>query len=229
MEDRKVDTHPSYGMMAINRITGTRRNLFGSALKEHGTTMRLVIKQGHRTHSSGLDNHYGTSQPIIEVEMSTSQFTQLITSMNMGDGVPCTILSTQGKRVEQAPEIETEFDRVRSSFGKKIKAISQKMEDHAAKIDSILNKKTVSAADRKEIKGIFSNFILEIESNIPFILELFEESADKVVSHSKQEVEGFINQMVAITGIRSIKNQFSNKEEHPILEAHSEEKTSIEG
>lgn len=217
-------SHPSYGMVAMNKVTGTRRNLFGSALKEHGTTVRLAIKQGHRVHSSsGADFYHGTGRPLIEVELSASQFAQLITSMNVGDGVPCTILGVQGEIIEQAPEVETETDRVRNSFAKKIKDISEKIEKHAVLLDSILEKKTVSAFDKREIKKIFKNFVTDIKDNMPHIFEMFEESADKVVLHSKQEVESFVNQMITITGIKIIGKQLLEKEDkNPVLEDNDE-------
>lgn len=207
-DDQEVDTHESYGMVAMNRVTGTRRNLFGSHLKEHSSTIRIVVRRGQRVFNNGEDYYMSSDRrPIVELELSAAQFSELITSMNVGDGVPCTLLSVNGELVASPPVAKTQAERVRSKFREKMESIGESLRENLSEIDSILAKKIVNSGDKKKIRNIFSSFMTEIQSNIPFVLEQFEESAEKIVTHSKQEVDAFVRQIFIAAGIKSVKDQ----------------------
>ena len=51
--------------------------------------------------------------------------------------------------------------------------------------------------------------VQEIESNIPFMMDSFNESAQKIVSQAKIEVEAFTSDIIRQAGLESIaKGQF---------------------
>jgi hypothetical protein len=104
-DDRKEYKHPSYGMIAFNRSMGGRpTRLFGSPLEEHYGTVRVVIGTGTRIHESNMDRYHGSLRgEHIEVEMSAAQFAEVLTSMNQGSGIPCTIRYINGKPIEDPP------------------------------------------------------------------------------------------------------------------------------
>ena len=86
-----IKKHPSYGMLSFHRVHGAATPLFGSSV-QHRDTIRLTLKEGEVKRSLNTDWYFGGKQ-LFEVEMSLSQFAELITSLNMGDGIPVTILS----------------------------------------------------------------------------------------------------------------------------------------
>jgi hypothetical protein len=90
--------HPSFGMVSFSRCYGTNRRLFQSHVKNM-TTVRLRIKQASVKHSLHQDHTYG-EESLIEVELSPAQFAELLTSMNVGDGVPCTINYVNEKKLK---------------------------------------------------------------------------------------------------------------------------------
>ena len=93
--------HPSFGMLSFNRTHGGHSNLFGSSI-QHNDTIHMVLREGVVTRGLNDDWYVGEDE-ILEVEMSQSQFAELITSMNVGTGTPCTIKYLRGKgRINEA-------------------------------------------------------------------------------------------------------------------------------
>ena len=79
----KVSKHESYGIIGISRVTShPAKNLFGSSVK-HTHSMALRIK------TASVDRHlnqdwYHAENELIEIEMSPTQFAEMITSLDTG-------------------------------------------------------------------------------------------------------------------------------------------------
>jgi len=66
---------------------------------------------------------------LIEVEMSQTQFAEMITSLNVGDGVPCTIRYLPDKhRIEDPPDT-SQRQIFENEFKQEIKKLSLNIED----------------------------------------------------------------------------------------------------
>ena len=105
MEEKNIKKHPSYGLIhLVRRDHNSGSTLFGCDVKQH-RTIQLEIRRGYKYTDYGL-THYTTesNKPILEVEMSFAQFSDLIINQNFNFGVPCTIKSINGKRIEDPPE-----------------------------------------------------------------------------------------------------------------------------
>ena len=89
MEDNNREKHPSFGMVGFSRISCGNQRLFGSSI-EHDTMIALRVHTAYRTESFGYEHVYA-DEDIVEVMLSPAQFSELLTTMNIGDGVPCTI------------------------------------------------------------------------------------------------------------------------------------------
>jgi len=104
--ERTQEKHESYGLVGFSRTThgggGDGANLFGCSIK-HNHTIVLKIKRATKERSLHDDRYYG-GETLIEVEMSPNQFAEAITSMNIGDGMPCTIRYVGRQRMAECPE-----------------------------------------------------------------------------------------------------------------------------
>lgn len=126
------EEHPSYGMLSFSRHTSNYSHpLFGSSVK-HKDTIHLKLKTGSVKRHLNQDWYFGEGL-LFDVEMSYSQFAQLITCMNIGDGVPVTIRKTQlDRKIPDCPfkdkasihreEFQTHLDKV---YGKTKQLISK--------------------------------------------------------------------------------------------------------
>lgn len=211
--DEEREDHPSYGMIGFYRTTGNPGRLFGSPLKNHEHYVTLRVSKGTRIHSLGHDRfHGGLRGEIIEVMMSAGQFSELLTTMNVGSGVPCTIQYLLGEKVPSPPDdAELEVEKVRKGFKKDMQGVVAQIKEDKKELASLLEKKTLTKADKEKIMWMLGRVEQHVESNAPFMVSQFEEAAEKVVKHSKAEIDAFITHNVVAEGLRAIKERAEKK------------------
>jgi hypothetical protein len=141
---------------------------------------------------------------MIEVEMSASQFSELITTMNIGSGVPCTVRRFDGVKIEGPPDEGTEMDRVREDFAEDLKNISSKLDGAKGELSTILAKKSIGKGDKKAIAKIVSQMFQHFESNVPFVQEQFQRATDRSVAAAKTEIDCTLTNAVTKLGLKSL-------------------------
>lgn len=227
MEDSKEFKHESYGMVGISRCTGYSGRLFGSSVNTH-TFMMLRIKPGVRVHSLSRDWFRGaTMEPLIEIKLSPAQFAELLTTMNVGDGVPCTITAFNSKEIKQAPEELSVTEQIRHDFKDRMRNFSKKVVGMKDELSALVDKKSLTIKDKSEFKQTINMLVQEIESNVPFILKSFNEAAVKTVTEAKAEVDAFVTHAIIQTGIAQIASNRLNDQALKELPEHTDEDIAV--
>lgn len=182
---------PAYGMLAFSRVTGGDPNLFGSSIK-HNEKLRLTLKTGAIHRDIHNDWYFGRNT-LFEVEMSYTQFAELISSMNVGDGIPVTIRYIQGEGQIPGIEIVNRKTQFTNEFATQSKAASQKAKDLIATVKDLFEtKKQLTKADKSQIMSILTNLSYEIDDNRSFAMECFHEATEGIISEAKGEIEAFV-------------------------------------
>jgi hypothetical protein len=202
--DEKMFKHESYGMVGFSRVTGSSGRLFGSSLPSQGTFIRLRVLRAERTHHLGRDWFQGNPTPVVELDLSANQFAELLTSMNVGSGVPCTLRSVEGRVLAPCPEEKPEAEQIRSDFKEKLSEVARNMEESRTRVGAILEKKALSQADKVEIRRLLGLLIQEVSSNIPFWLNQFHEATGKIISSAKAEIDSFMTHAIVKAGIHAL-------------------------
>jgi len=204
-DNRKEFDHESYGMIGFSRITSTGGSrLFGSSLENHYTTVRMRICQATRIHDLGRDWYHGGKE-LIEVELSAAQFAELLTTMNVGSGVPCTIRHVGGDRMDDPPNELHEVEEVREGFREDAERLGREMRAMVKKAEEMLKSKTPpNKSQREEILHDLQMFVQHVEKNMPFMASQFQEATEKMVTEAKTEVDAFITHNVVTEGLRSL-------------------------
>jgi hypothetical protein len=109
-----AEIHPSFGLVSISRVSGSRR-LFESPF-EHQHYITLSISRADRSRTDLHYNHIMPCGEIVEVAMSEVQFAQMVTSLNMGVGTPCTISHLDGEMVKEPEPDSQNWPRWRLSL-----------------------------------------------------------------------------------------------------------------
>lgn len=206
--DDKRHDHPSYGMVQFNRRSNSRPGyLFGSSVTSHYHTVTLSISTGYALESDLGEQRFRASGEIVEVELSAHQFAEVITTMNVGDGVPCTIRRRDGKRVEDppAPSSDTErahdaFEAKMAEFGRQVDALYKDVEAKTAAA------KGLSQAARKEILSAVGQVVTETKSNIPFYLRMFTEAAQRISTAAKAEADAWLTSAIHRAGLAHMRS-----------------------
>lgn len=197
--------HPSYGLIHISRVTGGpgAKNLFGSPLAHHYGTIRLSVGTAKWIHSLHHDRYQGSLWgEHVEIEMSAAQFADMITSLNMGGGTPCTIRRLAGAEVPSPPDHATEAEHIRDNFEGSLDKYKAKARVYRKKIEDLTSK--LSEKARREIRIALDVIEDQLSDNVPFVLKQFQEATTRITSSAKAEVEAFVTGVVRAAGIEAI-------------------------
>jgi len=215
--DKTTETHESYGLVGIGRRTGDPGPLFGSSIRHH-SYIAITIRRAEKNRDLHRNWYYGREK-LIEIEMSNTQFAEMITSMNIGDGVPCTLNYVADgplKKMKRPPGSEQ-----RQIFEDEFKADMQKVGN---KISSAIEKATaildvkgnIKKPDRSAIVSLLKSIAQDINSNMPFVQTQFNKAMDKTVMEAKGEIEAFVTNKITSLGIEAMRDQLpqiSNEKE----------------
>lgn len=219
MKEEKRLQHSSFGSISFSRVSSSESTpLFGSSIRSRHTII-LSISEADMCRLLNSD-HIHTGRKIVEVEMSESQFAQLITSLNHGDGTPCTLRfrSDKGGFVEPCEYVDK-----REEFEMEFKETQAESKQHYADFENmvkeIMEKKTIGKGDREEIIKQMDILRSRLFANQEFVYKQFNEQMDKTVKEAKGEIEAFMQtRLMAAAGIDVSKDSESTKEIEGIVE-----------
>lgn len=200
-------SHPSYAVAHLSRVSSSRaKPLFGSSVG-HSNTIMLRISRAEEIRSTDLSyDSYFEREQLVEVEMSQTQFAELITSMNYGSGVPVTLRHIQGERPED-PVVENKRAQHSQEFKKSMLEKSEAFRKGEKRLQELLAKPKLAKKDKEEMDRLFRSLSTSFTSSIPFFEKQFEEQMDKTVAEAKGEVDAFITNAVTKTGLETLRNE----------------------
>ena len=204
---RIKDEHPSYGMIGISRVFGNV-NLFGSANK-HQHFFSLTICKAHLEHELGKDWYFG-GKDIIEVHLSPAQFVNTITTMNIGNGVPCTLSYVDKEKIPVCPEQSSEAKRTKVAFTESVNKIVDELDDTVNEIKDILlrrepyQQKALTKSDRTFISEKIDKLVRLFKHTAPFMLDQFERATTKMEAESKADIEAYAERLLIAMGLEAI-------------------------
>lgn len=191
MDKKYTETHPSYGMLLFSRRSRPGKiSLFGSSIK-HSDVIAMTLKHGAMTRELNRDWYDGESV-IAEVEMSYSQFVEAVSTMNCGDGIPCTVRFTEKDGYIEERQFVNKQEQYEQEFKEHLKELKEKAASTLEDVVSIFDtKKSIGKNDREEIIKKLENLVMNIGDNTEFIYKEFNEQIDKTVKEAKGEIEAF--------------------------------------
>ena len=200
-EEPEYKKHESYGVICLSRVQGNREALFGSSIS-HNHFISLSIYHGEIKRDSHRDWIFPDhNAPIIEIEMSHSQFAEAITSFNQGAGTPVTIRRINGKKMADCNAVSKvkQFDE---EFGERLENLTKNLHEGKEKISSLISKlpKKTQEEINREVRMIFQ----EMEKNLPFVKEQFTEQVEKTLVEAKAEIEAFLEGKARQVGIKNL-------------------------
>jgi len=205
MEKDERHTHPSFGQIHFSRVNG-RSSFYGSELEQdHFITME--VKQSEIQRGLSHDWYFAHSSPIIAIRMTSNQFAEMLTSLNHGSGVPCTIEIVNQKPVEKYPAPESRKDFVHRKFEERMKEFGNQIRENQKKATDIVKKKTLSKQDIHDLTNQLEWLTGEVERNIPFFAKCFQEVTDEIVVEAKAEVENAIQHKITTLGLNELHKQ----------------------
>jgi hypothetical protein len=208
--DRDEEQHESYGVVSLSRFTSSRgMNLFGTPVKPRAG-MQLQISTAKPSHSRVSGSHVMDDKVVVVLDMSATQFAELITTPNHGVGVPCTLRYTRTgttlAKLDDPPPQVSEAEKGRTAFREEVEEKVASMKAVNRRIGKLLDEARVSQARRSEIRREINQFMRLFEDSAPFMMERYEKNAETATTKAKAELAAFADHLVHATGIEALRS-----------------------
>jgi len=197
--------HESFGQILFTRTNG-HASFYGSELEQQNY-ISMELHQSEIQRELTQDRYYTYGVPLVRIRMSSGQFSEMITGMNMGSGVCCTIERLMGKKVDELPIAENRKEFIHRKFEDRMKSFAVTLKEKQARVKELSAKKTLSKVDQQELNWTVEWLTQEVASNIPFFSKCFQETMDEVVFEAKLEVENSIQHKISMLGLNELHNQ----------------------
>jgi hypothetical protein len=222
------ERHESFGLVGVNRITvggGARSNMFGSHLDHHPTLFRFRVQRAVRVHTDlAYDRFHSDGEAdrtqLLEFDLTATQFVELMTSLNVGEGIPCTLRYVLGEQMEDVPgEHETEAQNIARKFAAEMKDIAGSVKPLTGRIATIMAKPTIGKRDREDVVSLVGQIVRQFDDHAPFVMNQFVESTGRLVTAGKAEVEAYAMSVVMAAGIEHLRQLRERGGDQAVAEA----------
>ena len=113
----------------------------------------------------------------------------MVSNMNCGEGVPCTVIKIQKERINGAPFVDRQ-KQYSKDFENDIAHVAKSMDELIDAINELKNKPTVSKKDKDALLGKAKSIKQHIGSDMPFVKHQFDECLENAVNDAKKNIEG---------------------------------------
>lgn len=204
-EGEVVESHPAFGMIGLSRVSSRSVVLFGSAVK-HDHFLELTIKGATRHTSIWKDWYFGREE-LIRVSISGTQLGELLSSMNVGDGVPCTITRFNGEGMPRIEEFSTVQEEAQAQMDEQLSSLLKASKELLERAQTIVKAGAPRKADKEELLSLLTQLSHGIGENINYASKCFEEKMEKTIMQAKGEVETFINSKIQAAGLAALQGK----------------------
>ncbi len=175
--------HSAWGLIGASRVSNgpPGATLFDSDIRHAHT---VIVRMSTATRKRDLHRdwiHQG--REFVEVEMSEAQWASFVSSMNVGDGVPCTIRRREDDYMVPGVPYEP---RLRESIAEVQGAAAEAAAEVAAAFAAYKAHKTVSNLRTLEAR------IANMPANIEFAASSLSEHAENVVQKARADIEAMV-------------------------------------
>lgn len=195
MDKDKVIQHESFGTITASRVHGHTGFMYGSDLTTD-TFIELVISKnssleydkvmGRRTYPAN-----GRRNEVVAIKMTAAQFSEFITTLNISQGVPCTIERVSGQQIDQFQEqvqsrTDYEYEKLKSALQEQ----KRNFNDVRQKLSELLS--GIPRYKREEALRIIDNLATDVCANTPYYMDRLTEVVEEITATAKTEIANYI-------------------------------------
>lgn len=195
-----VETHPAYAMIGASRTDGGDAVLFGSDFR-HRNSIVIRIHHAELRRDLSRDWIHAVGSPMVEVQLSEAQWATFLSTLNRGDGVPCTINWTA--EAGQIPAIIPDTER-RAQFNREVDETLANAVRLIAEVEEAIEASNLSKKAREDLGSRAAKAKQELEKNLAYAAESFDEHAEKTVEKAKIEVAAYITGAIQRAGLQAL-------------------------
>jgi hypothetical protein len=195
------ESHPAFGMIGASRVSVAGGLHNGSVLFDsdvaHQQLIRVTLSRAVRKRD-GMQDRTHAIRELFEVDMSMAQWASFVSSMNVGDGVPCTIRRTETDRdvpgLEHAPRLAVSMQETRDAARDAFAFIKAARDAYEATPSS-------PAKAKKEALSKLHYAIENAAPNVDYAGKVLVEHTENVVQRARADVEAMVVSKAAQLGL----------------------------
>lgn len=197
MHDGTKYDHPAYGMIGASRGTSDGTALFGTDFL-HRNVVTITIRRASLGRELSRDWHHATGEDLISVQLSEAQWATFVSTLNIGDGVPCTLDRVAGKGMPLIP-YRQQRDEHEREMDDRLATLAQAVDQTRTAIAKQLP--TLSGKRREAVMQHLDKLHQDLTSNIPWSREQLGRHLKRVVESAKTEVSAYATSILTRLGI----------------------------
>jgi hypothetical protein len=204
MEEENVKREASYGTIRLSRaqIGGGGQFFFGSKVRVTNSILieinnaEIVTDHGEqRVRDAG-------GAPLIRVELTPLQFSELLMSADRYEGVPCTItrhpIYGSVKYVREG--IKTDADLAEEAFKKSVGRLKNTLTKDAV---NVVNDSKLCKRDKERVLSVLNTVERNLTANSEYNLKCLREATERTLMEAKAEMEGYIQNRCKQLGLEN--------------------------
>jgi hypothetical protein len=202
LDKHGYEVHPSWGMIGASRGSWSPPGvaLFDSDIR-HQHAVTVTVKGAARRRDYSHDHIYGGSGEVyVEVTMSEAQWASFVSSMNVGDGTPCTVQRTQNQlfvpQAPYAPRLALTMSEAKNAAHEAFAPIGEAL---AAYQKLVADK--APARERKQAYELLESRIRNAAPNVDFVGKKLAEHAENVVNRARADIEAYVTKKAVQLGL----------------------------
>jgi hypothetical protein len=205
-----TEHHPAFGQVTVTQWHGggDGYRLFGSDLR-HNSGIRMRFHAAHLVRSNLSSERSSTDEMLLEVELSLSQWSRLVSSIGNGSGIPVTIGHHRGGPLVPCPQIaapeaskkELHGEEMAAALRERLEAIS----GHIGRLGTMIDDGKITKTELRTIQRELARHAEQLPGSVQFVYDSFAEATEKVADDAKIEVEAHIDGVARRLGYESIR------------------------
>lgn len=214
MEALSDKTHESYGLIQFNRMSSNaKQDIFGSEANTTDFIRLTVTKNAHVEDYDGAHRRFYNSTKIadevVQLDMTFAQFATLITSMNYGTGIPCSIRRIGGEKMPAVPvEMQPDnlVDIARETVRRKMAATADNVAQLRKEMDELFSSKhgNIKAAEKAELLKRITKLEQDLKLNLPYFTACAGETIDRIEERAKLELSALVTNYQIKAGVKAL-------------------------
>jgi hypothetical protein len=197
--DGDTFTHPAFGQIGASRWSGGT-TLYGSDFIHHNFVV-ITINRSELTRDLAHDWHHSREE-LVEVALSEAQWASFVSSMNVGGGVPCTIMRVAGEQMPDIP-LRRQEDAFRSEAKETMGRMAKQVAATIAEVEGELGT-ALSKVKRERLLEHLHQLERSLKDGLPWIASTLEKHMETTVEKAKVEVNAYIGQAVQRAGLEAL-------------------------
>lgn len=192
-----VERHPAYAMIGASRISG-RGILFGSDF-EHNHFVEISIGHAELYRGHSNDRTYKKDE-LIKVALSEAQWARFVSSMNVGDGVPCTLERLNGEMIPGITAPKARHEQFKAEANAAVQETLAAMDEAITLLAAMGGERSKAGQVSEHVQRARR----KLGDSLPWVAQQFGEHMEDVTEKAKIEVEAYVTATIHRAGLTAL-------------------------